>query len=175
MTRPTNLEEFNASLKKFKSAVKTAMQTARDCAEFALAHYKDHGDTFPLQALHDATPKDYGRRPALVRWAINFGNIKIETGTFKKDHNHPFVKDNADIDLDAAYAKPFWEFAPEKQVTTFTINDILKGIDGVFSRFENAESFKALTPTDQKKTGDLKAFWENHKDDLKADEESVAA
>ena len=175
MTRPTNEDEFGVRLKAFKKSIKHAMDACRDCAEFALEHYKKSGDLFPMQQLHDAIPKDYGRRPALVRWACHFGNISLETGTFKKDHNHPTVKEMADIDLEAAWAKPFWEFAPEKQIDNYTITDVVKGIDAVFSRFENEKSFHALTKKDKEKVTNLHDFWNVKKADIEATEESVAA
>ncbi len=130
--------DFDVAIERFKSHTKNSMKYAELCAVMSLQHFAEHGDTSKCQQFLEAMPKNYLRRTAYLQWLAAFSPIKMEDGKLLKDHS-----DNARaFNVEAAIKKPFWDFAPEKEIVNFTADEFMGAIMGVIKRFENAERMK---------------------------------
>jgi len=131
-------DKFDKSLTDFKNATAKSMAAALICSQIALQHFHDHGDVSLCQRFHDAMPKNYTRRSAFIKWLASFSPIALKGGEFAKDKSDTAV----DWNLEAAFAKPFWEFAPEKEILDFTSADIISDLKRVVKKFKNEDRSK---------------------------------
>lgn len=150
---------FEVALKNFKRSVKSSMRYARDCAELALEHFAEHGNTSKLTTFLEAMPDNYLRKAALVKWAVTFAPLSLESKKFVKDMTRKDMK----IDLKAAFEKPFWDFAPEPEIKNFTADDLLANVQTLIRRYENAERMKAADEQAERTLKALKQAVENVK------------
>ncbi len=81
-----------------------------------LSHIDQHGDVTLLCRLFTAMPKG-SRRNALAEWAFAFGKVKPNLDS-TSSKELPFLLDKeGSTDLEAAAAKPWYTFKPEKPVS----------------------------------------------------------
>jgi hypothetical protein len=142
---------FEQALQKFIGATKNSQEYALMCSTMALAHFAAHGDVAYIQRFHDAIPKNYGRQAAFVVWACDFAPIKMDQKMFKKDHDRAVNGDNGailNVDLVGSTAKPYWEYVPERPITTYARTDVIAQLKRVTGRFRNTEKYKADSEAD---------------------------
>jgi hypothetical protein len=130
-TRSTKLG-FDALLHKFISSQRTTMNYARKLSEMALQHFHDHGDVTYLTRLYAAFEKNFMRRSALVKWACAHAPLRFEKSEFSKNKDSGAVE----LNLKAAFETPFWDFAPEQEITRYTVT-------AAYQRLAN--TYKTLT------------------------------
>jgi hypothetical protein len=87
------------------------------------------------QMFYDAIPKNYGRKNAFVFWLAAHTPVVLVEGKFKKDKSEKAKAFN----LEGALAKPFWEFAPEKVITNYDGQGVVKEIMRLVNKLENEE------------------------------------
>lgn len=117
---------FDTRLIAFIKHTSASMTAANDCAVLSLIRFKDNGDLSQCQRFLDAmsnTGKNYVRRTAYLKWLAAHSPIKFEGGKLLKDKDEDAVAFN----LEAAFSKPFWEFAPDQE-------EILLTHDGAFEK-----------------------------------------
>lgn len=122
---------FETSLKTFVRSTKASMAAALACATLSLAHFAEHGDTSQLNRFLEAMPKNYVRRAAFVKWAMAHAPLKLEGGKFVKDKDEKAIGFN----LEAANAKPFWDFAPDQEDVIFTQADVYAAFVATVKKF----------------------------------------
>lgn len=125
---------FDKLLLIFKKTQARAMSACWDAAKIAMQHFHDHGNVSLLQRLHDAMDENFSRRAAFLKWAGENSPLAMEKGLFMKDKTanaRPF-------NLEVAFAKEFWQYAPAPKITFFTAEGILDQIEGLLTRYEKA-------------------------------------
>lgn len=141
-----SVNKFNAALQTFSRSTKSSMNAAKVCAETALQHFHDHGDTVLCQRFVEAMPKNYGRKTAFLLWAKDHSPILQITETVEDKKVQKLVKDRTeaaiDWNLEAALEKPFWEYAPEKAQVAWGFDDVVKSITSALSKFEKSPKYK---------------------------------
>lgn len=113
---------FTKHLDAFVGAIKASMEHALICAVMAIEHYAAHEDLSYCQRFLDAMPKNFTRRTAFLKWLAAHSPITIEDGKLKKDK----ADDAVPFNVEAAKAKPFWEFAPDQEDIVLSDNDAFK-------------------------------------------------
>lgn len=124
--------KFENALATFIASTKSSQESARVCSEMALAHFAEHGNTIWLQRFHDAMPKNYTRRAAFLKWAAAFSPLAMVKGKLVKDTS----EHAAEFNVEGAAKKPFWEFAPETEITEFSAEDIVAAMENLVKRFQ---------------------------------------
>jgi hypothetical protein len=127
---------FETSLKTFVRSTKASMAAALACATLSLAHFAEHGDTSQLNRFVEAMPKNYIRRAAFVKWALAHAPLKLEGGKFVKDKAENAVP----LNLEAANAKPFWDFAPDQEDMIFSDADVYAAFTNAIKKFRKDKS-----------------------------------
>lgn len=133
------LTAFDKALKGFTASTKSSMEHALACALLSLTHFEAHGDTSQIQRFHDAMPKDYARRAAYLLWLRDHSPLTTKDGKFVKDTTEAARPFN----LDAAKAKPFWEYAPEREQVAFGANDVVVALERAVKRFKGEKKHAA--------------------------------
>lgn len=130
---------FEKALNTFIRSTKESMDSARRCAEMALDHYAEHGNTIWCQRFYDAMPQNWTRKQAYLRWLVAFAPITMENKKFVKD-----TRENASVlDVEGAKKLPFWDFAPELEIIDFSAEDITKALGQMIKRFNNTKRYSA--------------------------------
>lgn len=133
-------EEFSKKLKQFVGATRNSMKYARECAEAALRHFAEHGDTVFCQDLLDAMPKNYVRRAAYLKWLTAHAPITMTDGKLAKDKSENAVA----FDVEGACKIPFWDYAPDPENVMFSETDVVKSLANVLKRYKTSERFIPL-------------------------------
>lgn len=140
---------FEKALSSFIRSTKESMDTARKCAEMGLQHFADHGNTIWLQRFYDVMPQNWTRKQAFLKWLASHAPITMKDKKFVKD-----TAENAStLDLEGAFKKPFWDFAPEMPIIDFTTEDLNKALVSLVKRFQGT---KRYAPADEQATLQLK-------------------
>lgn len=138
-TKPTEYQakrrkgKFDDLLAQFVKTKHSAQDYALTLSEMAIDQYAGHGDLSYCQRFHDAMPRNFARRVAFLRWLDAFSPIVVEGGIIKKDRS----ENATEFNLEGAKAKPFWQFAPDTEQITFTVNDIVTQLKQVVRRNGN--------------------------------------
>lgn len=139
----------------FRKSIRDSKAYSRFLSETALINFTNHGNTNQINdhfydLRHDG--KNFTRPAAYVKWATKFAGLKLE--------NNKLVKDTARADmfgeegkptaralalLDEARAIPYWEFAPDKELTKFMSADVIKEMKRVIAKFGG----KRFVPKDE--------------------------
>lgn len=96
----------------------------------SLVHAAQHGDITVAVRLTEALPKS-GRKNALIAWLTSFGPFALGEGNklvYKK-------LEDGQLNVQAASAEPFWEFAPEPAYVPF---DLKAQIEKLIGKAEKA-------------------------------------
>lgn len=135
--------EFDTALSTFTSSINAAMEAALVCSNLAITQYVEHDNLNWCQRFLDAMPKNFSRRSAFLTWLASHSPITIEDGKLKKDKSDNAVKFN----LEAALAKPFWDFAPDKEDVVLTDADAFKRLMVAVKYFrrDNVKSSDRIT------------------------------
>lgn len=138
---------FETTLKKFLSSNKSAMDAALKCSHLAIDHFYHHGDTAYLQRLLEAFTENWNRVAAYKLWMRDFCPVKMTgDGKLSKDQERADVMwadeaSKAKV-LDAAKAKPFWEYAPAKEQVDFNFEtDLIGRLENVIKAAQNTKRF----------------------------------
>lgn len=143
---PEEQMTFEQALPRFVESVKNTKLYAQLCANLALRHFMDHGNTVHCQsfitALDDpAIAKNFVRKAAFIKWLVNFAPIKLVANKLVKDTDK-----NAVVLTEETYAlasiTPFWDFAPEMPIENFSGLDLVKALNSVITKFENSDKKK---------------------------------
>jgi hypothetical protein len=131
------MTDFATNLKRFVNATKNSMKYARICSEMALQHFHDTGNTAWCQEMFNAMLTDekranYVRQDAYVRWLVAHAPIKLSGRKMLKDKD----KGANPFNLEAAFSKPFWDFAPAKENVNFSAEDVVTAMKNVVKRFQ---------------------------------------
>ena len=133
-----NENQFNTKLDEFKKATATSMEVALELSVDAMTTFVEHGNLNKLNALHDAMPKNYLRRGALVAWIDKFSPVQVDAITQKVIV--PFLKDKSEnakaFNLEGALEKSFWEFKPETPHQAYGGDDIGKALWKTLTKFD---------------------------------------
>lgn len=129
---------FDKALKGFVASISKSMTFARECAEMAIRHFQEHGDVTYLQRFRDAMPENYSRRAAFDLWMRDHSPITMKDKRLVKDNSETAKPFN----IDGACAKPFWDYAPEREQVAFGADDVVISIERVLHRFENTKKYK---------------------------------
>ena len=143
----TTARTFDAALRAFLKSQTELMGLARECANLAISHFAEHGDTSYLQRLHDAFAKNFMRRVALVAWACEHGPIVFEGNKFTKDKRENAVAMN----LEGALSVDFWDFKPEAVAEYYVGADIIEALQRALKAFEGGKR-KIPTPDSDAET-----------------------
>ena len=141
---------FPQALSEYKKSIKKTSELALACSIMALGHYAQHGDVTYIQQFFAATPKNYGRREAFKLWACDHAPLMFDQGAFKKDHDRAENGENGailNVELEAAQAKPFWDYHPEKEAQVYAPSDVITQLKRVTGRYHNENRYK---PEDDK-------------------------
>lgn len=114
----TVLATSAAATKLIDSIAATGKQLETDvhvAAVSALYHADKHGDVTIMQRLLAALP-GFSRRNALIAWAVAHGKFVPSEDGLSVDYAK-----HAESDIEAAAAKPFWDFKPERPFTPFDL------------------------------------------------------
>lgn len=133
---------FDSALLSFISATTKGKKYARQCAEMAITHFKEHGDTIYCQRFLEAIEKhgkNYVRRAAYLNWLAAHSPIALEKGKLVKAKGDKAKQ----FDLDGALSTPFWEFAPEKETVIWDSDDFLAGLFAYINRYAKGDKRKA--------------------------------
>jgi hypothetical protein len=134
---------FEKALKGFVKATASSMKYALACSQLALTHFQEHGDLTPAQRFLEAMPKNYVRRAAFLKWLAAHAPVTMENGKLLKDKSDKAI----DFNLDGAFAKPFWEFAPDQEEVIFSKADVLAAFMATVKRFRKDKT-KPATEAD---------------------------
>lgn len=132
---------FDKALAKFVSATKDSMTNARLCAEMAIAHFAEHGNTIWLQRFFDAMPQNWTRKQAFLKWAVAHSPLAMVNKKFIKDTSETAMPFN----IEDAVKKPFWDFAPEMEPISYSADDLKAALVNLVKRYQG----KRYLPTDQ--------------------------
>lgn len=144
---------FDTALKRFKSTTTSSMKYARICAEMALRHFSETGDTQYCQRFMDAMPKNYTRRAAFIKWLVAHSPAELVNGKIVKDKS-----DTAnDFDMAGACDNPFWDFAPEKLILNYSAKDVIEAVERTLKRFENRKKYHPASDAASETVARLKA------------------
>lgn len=126
---------FQTALKRFVAANRNAMKYAVACSQLALQHYYEHGDTAYIQQFWNAMTQNWNRRSAFATWIVTFSDAILEDNVWKKDKSDKHVVVTEEM-KQKAMEKSFFDFVPEKAITTFKAEDIQEAIRKLVARFE---------------------------------------
>lgn len=133
-----NFEQtLKAELAKFKRNIKGAKDSVAKASIMALEHFGEHGNTTPLQMVYDCLREHGGNfcRPvAFLKWATAHAPVVVVNGKLLKDKSDDAVKYN----LAGAKAKPFWDFAPNReQFIPYDAKNVVIGLHKYVRRMKN--------------------------------------
>lgn len=141
MSKPKQLT-FEGHLKAFTRSIKASVVHALACATLSLQHFHDHGDTSKCMAFYNAMPDNFVRKTAYVKWLMAHAPIIWDGKQLVKDKTDDAVKFN----LEAALAKPFWEFAPDQELKELSNEDAYKRLMAAIKYFRS-DKVKIDEPT----------------------------
>lgn len=134
---------FNENLETFVKATTTSQELSVKLAIAGLLHFQKHGDTSYCQEFLDAMPQNYLRKAAFLGWLGDHSPIMMQKGKLKKD-----TRETANaFDIDGALAKPFYEYKPEPEITSFKSSDILSALKNTLARFKNEKRYRGAEDT----------------------------
>lgn len=122
---------FEEKLEAFKNATTRSKKYALECSQMALQHFADHGNVHYLQMFHDAMPKNYLRRNAFVKWAVDHAPLVWKESKFRKD-----LDSTKAVDLAKAFKTPFWDYNPENPITNYTSETVVEAFEKVIKKFD---------------------------------------
>lgn len=132
---PNTITDFDTALRLFKMSNKETQEYARLAADLAITHFKEEGQVAKLQLLHDALTDSFNKAhlSSFKLWAAAHSPLTMKDKKFLKDKglkdaNGMYVRRPIDFDLEAAYAKPFWEYKLVKEAEVLTRDEALKRI-----------------------------------------------
>ena len=128
---------FDEALKRFVKHTALSMKYAEMCAQMALQHFHDHGQVARLQQFFDAMPENWVRKAAFKLWLRDHAPITMVDGKFLKDVS----EDANEFNLAQAFAKPFWEFAPDPEDVYFGRSDLVSDIEKLIKKREGKRQF----------------------------------
>lgn len=171
--------EFKKALALYQKRSTSLKEAAGTCAELALTHFANHGDVHYLQKFADLMQETATmRRNAFIKWACGVAPIQMQAGKFSQDDsrgNHKdLLKKGKDPEtgevktiLAMALEVPFWEYAPEAAIRNYGADDVLKALNTLIKRFENADR-SHLSKEASSVVVDLKKFAANRQQAKKA-------
>ena len=130
-------ETFTKQLGAFKRHLSSTMKLARELAEASIDHFHEHGDLSYTQELYDTMGKNFVRRDAFTKWMVSFSPSMLVEGKWKKDKSEEANKFN----IAAAKKLPFWEFAPAKDISDFSAEDLFGAVLKFVSKYENGKKY----------------------------------
>lgn len=137
-----NRKDFDALLQTIRMSLKATKEQVRQAAEAGLSHFYEHGNTAYCQdllAIIDNEGKNFIRRAAYLTWLKVHAPITMnDKGTLVKDKSETAVV-VTDALKAAAMAKPFWEFAPEKEAVYWGGSDLVTELSKVTKKFSGAK------------------------------------
>ena len=148
---------FEQGVAEFIKSTARSRDLARFCAETALRHFVDHGDTSKLKQLHDAmlqVGKNYVRVNAYKAWIQAHAPLRIENGAWLKDKTKEFDKELIQQAMDT----PFWDFLPEPEVKRFDFTDVLVKLKKDMTAYRNSDKYVAIDPAVFEKMAKVEGF-----------------
>lgn len=125
---------FDAALKRFHKSARTHREDARECAEYAIKHFAEHGDLIYadrfVEALHETRTL---KARSFVGWMIKHAPVEFK-GKFKGDAKRGKP---SETDLESALAEAFWDVNPDPKVQEMSYDDLFKTLDRTVARFED--------------------------------------
>jgi hypothetical protein len=115
------------------------MRLALELSKMALQHFHDHGDVAYIQKFHDAMPENYARRTAFKLWLRDNAPITMEGKKFLKDKD----EDAIEFNLERAFGKPFWEYAPEKETIVWKADTFITQLERDIKRYGSSDKMEA--------------------------------
>jgi hypothetical protein len=133
---------FEQGLSKWVKTTEQSKALLHGLACVALTLFVEHGDLSKLQILLDtlkSVGKNYVRVAAFEKWMAAHAPITmVEKKLVKKDGAFDAAL------IEKALDTPFWEFAPDQEVSPFLANDIIARLNGMIKQFKG----KSYTPKD---------------------------
>lgn len=147
----TIIKDVKAIGKLVSSCITRAKKLGPDVHQAALsslAHAMEHGDTTLFTKLtvgiHTAVNKK-----ALANWAEFYFPVSVNRKTFKVTLADGWVKAAESVDLEAADATPFWDFKPAPSNDSFTVEQLVKYLNGKANNDKTFEGTKTPKVTRQ--------------------------
>ena len=126
---------FDQMIEAWRKATKTSKELAREIADYALSHAFEHGNITLLNKFLvalETTGKNYVRKSAYLLWLKAYAPVKMEQNILVVDEKKEY-----DLELlKKALAKPFYDFAPEKQKVFFEAEGVVTPISRVIAGFD---------------------------------------
>ena len=132
-------KRFDELLGKFVKHTKANMSMALELSHIAFTQFRDHGNLDCALRFLNAMPQNYLRKRAFALWMVQHSPCKIAQAKLVKDHER-----NQDFDTDGAFKKPFWEFAPEAPIITYSASDIKSALERALNPFSSSDRKVAL-------------------------------
>lgn len=153
MTKVTNFKsDYTNAANRFDFSVKLMRKHGRIAAECALLQFRHHGDTTLLNDFAERMDAlgAHAERSKYVKWVVAHAEIFFYRNTFKKDFEHelkpadfqPTDKVRCWVD-DAAFITSFLEWKPEAKLEFFDASEVIKALETVVKKYDNAEKKKA--------------------------------
>ena len=112
-----------AALKKANGKVRDDIQAL---GLVCLMHIEAHGDVTPLNNLFDALIKT--QHQAFAEWAFSFGKVSKNTNAKTKEAMPLAYDKSKKTDIEAAVAKPWFDFADDKAKATAKAFDFQQAV-----------------------------------------------
>ena len=131
-SKPRN---FDQMIEVWTKATKQSKELARDIADYALSHAFKHGNITLLNKFLvalETTGKNYVRKSAYLLWLKAYAPVKMEQNVLVVDENKEYDPEL----LKKALAKPFYDFAPEKQKVFFEADGVVVSITRAINGFD---------------------------------------
>ena len=110
----------------------------------SLYHFEKHGSVDRIESIYNTMPLNRERRSAYLEWLKAFSPIQWATA---RDGSKVFSKDKrkeaTPFDLKAAFAKPFWDFLPDKPDVYWMPGDVVEALERVTQRFRGGKKMHA--------------------------------
>ena len=148
--------KFDDTLAKFVRSTKDSMEAAWECAKMAITTFEEHGDLGQAQRFLEAMPKNYVRRAAFLKWLAAFSPVTMEKNKLIKDK----AENATAFDLKAAFVKPFWDYAPDKEDVNWGTEDLKAQLKKLVARYEG-EHYQANDNQAEEALGKVKNFVAN--------------
>ena len=152
---------FDQKVATFINSLKNTKRHALDLSQEAFQHAMEHGNMAKLQVLLEVFEnhgKNFIRVTAFKKWMVAHGPITMKDGKLVKDKSENAIEWN----LAGALKKPFWEFAPDQEAFTWTLDDGLKIIESFIRKTEKDDA-KPVNEAAVQVVVDMKKFVESHR------------
>lgn len=141
---------FDRVREMFRKGIQDSKAYSRYLAETALENFVVHGSNNQLNDhLHDfnTVAKNFMRKAAYVKWCVAHAPLKFEGDKLVKDKvvEATKTKDEWMQLLNQGLSKPYWDFAPEAPMISFTAADLVAALEQTVKKFTG----KKYAPKDQ--------------------------